>query len=109
MSSASFILRSCDAGVASSCGSCQPSWLTGACARMPAAFSAPIMQANMSTSAASCFQAKALGEHLVVGLIPDSEIRRCKGPPVMSDDERHTMVESVKWVDEVLTGESIRS
>ena len=49
-------------------------------------------------------QAKALGEHLVVGLIPDSEIRRCKGPPVMSDAERHTMVESVKWVDEVITG-----
>ena len=49
-------------------------------------------------------QAKALGEHLVVGLIPDSEIRRCKGPPVMSDEERHIMVESVKWVDEVITG-----
>ncbi len=64
---------------------------------------------NAGKYAASCFQAKALGEHLVVGLIPDSEIRRCKGPPVMSDDERHTMVESVKWVDEVLTGESIRS
>lgn len=41
----------------------------------------------------------------MVGLIPDSEIRRCKGPPVMSDEERHTMVESVKWVDEVITGE----
>ena len=40
----------------------------------------------------------------MVGLIPDSEIRRCKGPPVMSDAERHTMVESVKWVDEVITG-----
>ena len=49
-------------------------------------------------------QAKALGEHLVVGLIPDSEIRRCKGPPVMNEAERHTMVESVKWVDEIVTG-----
>jgi ethanolamine-phosphate cytidylyltransferase len=43
----------------------------------------------------------------VVGLIPDSEIRRCKGPPVMSDAERHTMVESVKWVDEVITGAAL--
>ena len=49
-------------------------------------------------------QAKALGDQLVVGLVPDSEIRRCKGPPVMNEAERHTMVESVKWVDEVLTG-----
>lgn len=49
-------------------------------------------------------QAKALGDELVVGLVPDSEIRRCKGPPVMNEDERHTMVSSVKWVDEVLTG-----
>lgn len=46
-----------------------------------------------------------MGDALVVGLIPDSEIRRCKGPPVMSDEERHTMVESVKWVDEVITGD----
>ena len=45
----------------------------------------------------------------MVGLIPDSEIRRCKGPPVMSDAERHTMVESVKWVDEVITGASHRA
>ncbi len=50
-------------------------------------------------------QAKALGDVLVVGLIPDSEILRCKGPPVMNEAERFTMVSSVKWVDEVLTGE----
>ncbi len=50
-------------------------------------------------------QAKALGDVLVVGLIPDSEILRCKGPPVMNEAERFTMVNSVKWVDEVLTGE----
>ena len=49
-------------------------------------------------------QAKALGDVLVVGLIPDSEILRCKGPPVMNEAERFTMVNSVKWVDEVLTG-----
>ena len=49
-------------------------------------------------------QARALGDHLVLGLIPDSEILRCKGPPVMSEEERKTMVESVKWVGEVVTG-----
>jgi hypothetical protein len=41
---------------------------------------------------------------LLVGLIPDSEIMRCKGPPVMNEQERYTMVESVKWVDEIITG-----
>lgn len=49
-------------------------------------------------------QAKALGDHLVVGLVPDREIRRCKGPPILNEDERLELVESVKWVDEVLTG-----
>lgn len=49
-------------------------------------------------------QAGALGDQLVLGLIPDSEILRCKGPPVMSEAERKTMVESVKWVGEVITG-----
>ena len=51
-------------------------------------------------------QAKTLGDVLVVGLIPDSEILRCKGPPVMNEEERHIMVESVKWVDEIITGAS---
>jgi len=49
-------------------------------------------------------QAGALGNQLVLGLIPDSEILRCKGPPVMNEAERKTMVESVKWVGEVITG-----
>ena len=49
-------------------------------------------------------QARALGDQLVLGLIPDSEILRCKGPPVMNEEERKTMVESVKWVGEVITG-----
>jgi cytidyltransferase-like protein len=49
-------------------------------------------------------QAKALGDVLVVGLIPDREILAVKGPPVMNDAERMTMVSSLKWVDEVLTG-----
>ena len=40
----------------------------------------------------------------MVGLIPDSEILRCKGPPVMPESERRTMIDSVKWVGEVITG-----
>lgn len=49
-------------------------------------------------------QAKAFGDELVVGLIPDSEILRCKGPPVQNEEERLALVEAVKWVDEVITG-----
>ena len=52
-------------------------------------------------------QAKALGDELVIGLIPDSEILMAKGPPVMNDAERKTMVESVKWVDEVIEGAAL--
>lgn len=48
-------------------------------------------------------QAKALGDVLVVGINPEVEIRKHKGPPIMSDDERFVAVSSVKWVDEVLT------
>ncbi|KAL4419461.1 hypothetical protein ABPG77_003574 [Micractinium sp. CCAP 211/92] len=48
-------------------------------------------------------QAKALGDELVVGLVPDREILRCKGPPILKDEERLKLVQSVKWVDEVLT------
>ncbi len=44
---------------------------------------------------------------LVLGLIPDHEILKCKGPPVMSQAERKIMVESVKWVGEVITGDTL--
>lgn len=53
----------------------------------------------------SLLQAKALGDVLVVGLIPDREILRCKGPPVLNERERYLLVDAVKWVDEVLQGE----
>eukprot|EP00891_Asterochloris_glomerata_P006161 jgi/Astpho2/6161/Aster-03576 len=49
-------------------------------------------------------QAASLGDELVVGLVPDSEILRCKGPPVQSEAERKCMVDAVKWVGEVMTG-----
>jgi ethanolamine-phosphate cytidylyltransferase len=48
-------------------------------------------------------QARALGDVLVVGINPEVEIRKHKGPPVMTDHERFVAVDSVKWVDEVLT------
>eukprot|EP00897_Mesotaenium_endlicherianum_P003384 jgi/Mesen1/3073/ME000181S02148 len=47
-------------------------------------------------------QARALGDVLVVGVVSDDEIKANKGPPVMNIDERVVMVESVKWVDEVI-------
>jgi len=48
-------------------------------------------------------QARALGDELIVGINMDEEIKQIKGPPVMNDWERQTMVASVKWVDKVVT------
>ncbi|KAL1326365.1 ethanolamine-phosphate cytidylyltransferase [Arachis hypogaea] len=48
-------------------------------------------------------QAKALGDELVVGLVSDEEILANKGPPVLSMEERLTLVSGLKWVDEVIT------
>lgn len=49
-------------------------------------------------------QGKSLGDILIVGVIADDEIRRCKGPPVMSQDERAEMIRACKWVDDVIVG-----
>jgi len=49
-------------------------------------------------------QARALGDELVVGVISDEEIRRCKGPPVMAQDERYAMAAACKWADTVING-----
>ena len=49
-------------------------------------------------------QSKALGDVLVVGVISDEEILRCKGPPVMKQNERKALAEACKWVDEVIDG-----
>lgn len=38
----------------------------------------------------------------MVGICPDEEILKNKGPPVMNNEERYTAVESVKWVDEII-------
>jgi ethanolamine-phosphate cytidylyltransferase len=47
-------------------------------------------------------QAKAMGDVLVVGIHPDSEITLHKGPPVFTQEERFKMVSAIKWVDEVV-------
>ncbi|XP_051131938.1 ethanolamine-phosphate cytidylyltransferase-like [Andrographis paniculata] len=47
-------------------------------------------------------QAKALGDELVVGVVSDEEIISNKGPPVLSMQERLTLVSGLKWVDEVI-------
>lgn len=48
-------------------------------------------------------QARACGDKLLVGVVNDAEIRRCKGPPVCDERERVEMVEACKWVDGVIT------
>jgi ethanolamine-phosphate cytidylyltransferase len=46
-------------------------------------------------------QAKMMGDVLVVGIHPDAEILKNKGPPVMTQEERLAVVKACKWVDEV--------
>ena len=46
--------------------------------------------------------ARSLGTHLIVGVNSDESIKQCKGPPLMNDDERLTMVKGCKFVDEVV-------
>lgn len=45
---------------------------------------------------------RSLGTYLIVGVNSDESITLCKGPPLMNDSERLTMVEGCKFVDEVL-------
>jgi ethanolamine-phosphate cytidylyltransferase len=45
-----------------------------------------------------------LGNQLVAGVHTDEEIKRHKGPPVFSQEERYKMVRAIKWVDEVVEG-----
>eukprot|EP01025_Chloroclados_australasicus_P013633 TRINITY_DN1640_c0_g1_i4.p1 TRINITY_DN1640_c0_g1~~TRINITY_DN1640_c0_g1_i4.p1 ORF type:complete len:371 (-),score=15.64 TRINITY_DN1640_c0_g1_i4:662-1774(-) len=50
-------------------------------------------------------QARTLGDKLVVGLNSDEEIIRNKGcPPVLTQQERFTLLSSIKWVDEIIDG-----
>ncbi len=45
---------------------------------------------------------RSLGTYLIVGVNSDESIKQCKGPPLMNDDERLTMVEACKFVDMVV-------
>eukprot|EP00285_Hemiselmis_virescens_P019770 CAMPEP_0173378468 /NCGR_PEP_ID=MMETSP1356-20130122/1620_1 /TAXON_ID=77927 ORGANISM="Hemiselmis virescens, Strain PCC157" /NCGR_SAMPLE_ID=MMETSP1356 /ASSEMBLY_ACC=CAM_ASM_000847 /LENGTH=429 /DNA_ID=CAMNT_0014331543 /DNA_START=243 /DNA_END=1532 /DNA_ORIENTATION=+ len=48
-------------------------------------------------------QAKALGDYLIVGLNPDSEVVRYKGSaPLFKEEERLQAIKACKWVDEVV-------
>jgi ethanolamine-phosphate cytidylyltransferase len=47
---------------------------------------------------------RSLGTQLVVGVNSDESIITCKGPPLMNDQERLTMVSACKFVDEVVPG-----
>ena len=49
-------------------------------------------------------QAKSLGDVLVLGIHSDEEITRCKGPPVMNNQERLNVVKACKWIDEICFG-----
>jgi ethanolamine-phosphate cytidylyltransferase len=49
-------------------------------------------------------QAKLLGDYLIVGVHSDEEIKKHKGPPVLSEEERYKAVEACKWVDEIVRG-----
>lgn len=45
---------------------------------------------------------KSLGTYLIVGVNSDESITKCKGPPLMNDKERLTMVEGCKFVNDVV-------
>lgn len=48
-------------------------------------------------------QARALGTYVIAGINPDKEIIKYKqGPPIMNEEERKIVVQSCKWVDEVV-------
>mmetsp|Transcript_27465 Transcript_27465/g.69306 ORF Transcript_27465/g.69306 Transcript_27465/m.69306 type:complete len:426 (+) Transcript_27465:159-1436(+) len=48
-------------------------------------------------------QARALGDHLIVGLNPDAEVVRYKGSaPLFKESERLQAIKACKWVDQVV-------
>ena len=49
-------------------------------------------------------QAKAMGDHLVVGVNSDEDVLKTKGPPVMNQRERVEIIRHCKFVDEVIEG-----
>lgn len=53
-------------------------------------------------------QAKAFGDYLIVGVLPDEEVMTYKRRPVMRLKERAAMVRACKYVDEVMEGVPLR-
>eukprot|EP00408_Alexandrium_pacificum_P004311 CAMPEP_0171220088 /NCGR_PEP_ID=MMETSP0790-20130122/34055_1 /TAXON_ID=2925 /ORGANISM="Alexandrium catenella, Strain OF101" /LENGTH=74 /DNA_ID=CAMNT_0011685967 /DNA_START=54 /DNA_END=275 /DNA_ORIENTATION=- len=47
-------------------------------------------------------QAKATCDVLVVGVHSDPEIAENKCLPVMRQDERYSLLEHIKWIDEII-------
>jgi ethanolamine-phosphate cytidylyltransferase len=45
---------------------------------------------------------RSLGTHLIVGVNSDESITKCKAAPLMNNEERLAMVQSCKFVDEVV-------
>lgn len=47
---------------------------------------------------------KSLGDYLIVGLNSDKSIKKIKGNnrPIICENERKLMLESIRWVDEVV-------
>ena len=46
-------------------------------------------------------QAKSLCDRLVVGIHSDACIKANKGPPVMSQEERYSLLQHMKWADKI--------
>ena len=55
--------------------------------------------------------AKSYGDHLVVALESDESVRRMKGPsrPIHTQEQRKRMLESLRFVDEVIMLEPLKS
>lgn len=47
---------------------------------------------------------RSLGTELIVGVNSDETITKCKGAPLMKDEERLTMVRNCKFVDQIVEG-----
>eukprot|EP00397_Hematodinium_sp_SG-2012_P004649 GEMP01004661.1.p1 GENE.GEMP01004661.1~~GEMP01004661.1.p1 ORF type:complete len:423 (+),score=103.46 GEMP01004661.1:1957-3225(+) len=47
-------------------------------------------------------QARALGTHLIVGLNSDESITRCKGRPILNDEERYEVINACRFVDNII-------
>jgi glycerol-3-phosphate cytidylyltransferase len=53
-------------------------------------------------------QAKQLGDHLVVGICSDHDVKTYKRKPILSMEERMVSVKACRYVDEVLPDAPIR-